>query len=117
MNKTGRFRWVICGLLFALVALSYIDRLIIGMLKKPIGERYKGEIRDLVDALSALEKLKLYDRLETPDRLALHQAKELRSHVSDLWHESDLYPRYEGGQGASAREIKTALFNAATKAG
>lgn len=37
MNKTGRFRWVICGLLFALVALSYIDRLIIGILKKPIG--------------------------------------------------------------------------------
>ena len=39
MNKTGKFRWVICGLLFALVALSYIDRLIIGMLKKPIGEQ------------------------------------------------------------------------------
>ena len=28
---------MICGLLFALVALSYIDRLIIGILKKPIG--------------------------------------------------------------------------------
>ena len=37
MNAPGRFRWVICGLLFALVALSYIDRLIIGILKKPIG--------------------------------------------------------------------------------
>jgi ACS family hexuronate transporter-like MFS transporter len=37
MNKSGKFRWVICGLLFALVALSYIDRLIIGILKKPIG--------------------------------------------------------------------------------
>ncbi len=39
MNKVGRTRWVICGLLFALVALSYIDRLIIGILKKPIGEQ------------------------------------------------------------------------------
>ena len=39
MKRTGNFRWVICGLLFALVALSYIDRLIIGMLKKPIGEQ------------------------------------------------------------------------------
>jgi ACS family hexuronate transporter-like MFS transporter len=37
MTRTGRFRWVVCGLLFALVALSYIDRLIIGILKKPIG--------------------------------------------------------------------------------
>ncbi|HXT11905.1 MAG TPA: MFS transporter [Candidatus Angelobacter sp.] len=36
MNKRGRFRWVICALLFALVALSYIDRLIIGILKKPL---------------------------------------------------------------------------------
>ncbi len=39
MNKGGKTRWVICGLLFALVALSYIDRLIIGILKKPIGEQ------------------------------------------------------------------------------
>ena len=38
MNRVGRYRWVICGLLFALVAFSYIDRLIIGMLKKPIGQ-------------------------------------------------------------------------------
>ena len=37
MNSRGKFRWVICGLLFALVALSYIDRLIIGILKAPIG--------------------------------------------------------------------------------
>lgn len=37
MNKPGKFRWVICALLFGLVALSYIDRLIIGILKKPIG--------------------------------------------------------------------------------
>jgi ACS family hexuronate transporter-like MFS transporter len=39
MNKVGKTRWVICGLLFALVALSYIDRLIIGILKNPIGEQ------------------------------------------------------------------------------
>lgn len=39
MKKGGNTRWLICGLLFALVALSYIDRLIIGILKNPIGER------------------------------------------------------------------------------
>jgi ACS family hexuronate transporter-like MFS transporter len=37
MKKNGQFRWVICGLLFTLVSLSYVDRLIIGILKKPIG--------------------------------------------------------------------------------
>src|SRR5579862_6603738 len=36
-RQSGSFRWIICGLLFALVATSYIDRLIIGILKKPIG--------------------------------------------------------------------------------
>lgn len=39
MNRPTKYRWVICGLLFALVALSYIDRLIIGILKKPIGDQ------------------------------------------------------------------------------
>ncbi|HEU5396622.1 MAG TPA: MFS transporter, partial [Verrucomicrobiae bacterium] len=38
MKSDGKYRWVICGLLFALVALSYIDRLIIGILKKPLSD-------------------------------------------------------------------------------
>ena len=46
MNKVGRTRWVICGLLFALVALSYIDRLIIGILKNPIGAQLGWSDRD-----------------------------------------------------------------------
>jgi predicted Ser/Thr protein kinase len=82
-------------------------------LKKPIADRYKGELKDLVEDLSPVEKLKLYDRGETPDRLSLQQAKELKRHLPDLFKESDTYPRYEAGGGASAREIKTALFNAA----
>ncbi len=32
----GRFRWTICGLLFFSVAVNYIDRLVIGILKKPL---------------------------------------------------------------------------------
>ncbi len=32
----GRFRWSICGLLFFSVALNYIDRNIIGILKQPL---------------------------------------------------------------------------------
>ncbi len=82
-------------------------------LKKPMPDRYGPELRDLVDDLSPLEKLKLYDRAEAPDRLALTQAKELRSHLEGIYRESDIYPNYEGRSGASAREIKTALLNAA----
>jgi len=82
-------------------------------LKKPVADRYRGELRDLVDDLSPIEKLRLYDDGSVPDRLSMHQAKELRNHLPALFRESDTYPRYEGGSGASAREIKTALFNAA----
>lgn len=35
-QKVGNYRWVICALLFFSVAVNYIDRLVIGILKKPI---------------------------------------------------------------------------------
>lgn len=36
----GRVRWVICALLFAAVVLSYIDRLVLGVLKPQLTELY-----------------------------------------------------------------------------
>ncbi len=86
-------------------------------LKRPVADRYDGEVRAMIDGLSPLEKMRLYDAGEAPDRLALAQAKVLRKHVPDLYRESDVYPNYEGRVGASAREIKTALFNAGQAAG
>jgi MFS transporter, ACS family, hexuronate transporter len=38
MKKTGRFRWTIVGLLFFSVAVNYIDRLTIGILKGPLSD-------------------------------------------------------------------------------
>lgn len=35
-GKPGNMRWVICALLFFSVAVNYIDRLVIGILKKPL---------------------------------------------------------------------------------
>jgi predicted Ser/Thr protein kinase len=85
-------------------------------LKRPIPDRYHGELRTLVEDLAPLEKLRLYDTGGAPDRLSLAQAKVLRKHAPDLHRESDVYPNYEGRSGASAREVKTALFNAAQAA-
>jgi len=82
-------------------------------LKRPLPDRYEGELRGLVEELAPLEKLKLYDTGEAPDRLTLQHGKALRKGAEDLYHESDVYPSYEGRIGASAREVKTALFNAA----
>ncbi len=82
-------------------------------LKKPIPDRYPPESRPLVERLSPMEKLKLYQDGEAPDRLTVQQQRELKKLVPLLYEESDAYPNYEGRSGASAREIKTALFNAA----
>ena len=35
-SRVGRYRWVICGLLFAATAINYVDRQMIGVLKAPI---------------------------------------------------------------------------------
>lgn len=85
-------------------------------LKKPLPDRFTAEARTLVERLTPLEKLKLYQDAEAPDRLTVQQQKELRKLVPALYEESDAYPNYEGRTGASAREIKTALFNAAQSA-
>ena len=82
-------------------------------LKKPIPDRYRGDVRDIVDGLRPVEKMFLYEDGKAPDRLGTGQVRELRRHLQDIYGESDAYPNYEGRSGASAREIKTALFNAA----
>ncbi|MGC3958408.1 MAG: MFS transporter [Verrucomicrobiota bacterium] len=38
MKPGGNYRWVVCGLLFFSVAINYIDRLVIGILKAPLSE-------------------------------------------------------------------------------
>ncbi|HEY3762926.1 MAG TPA: MFS transporter [Verrucomicrobiae bacterium] len=53
MNKIGKFRWVICGLLFSLVALIYIDRLVVSILKIPIGKELGWSDEDYGDIAAA----------------------------------------------------------------
>ncbi len=74
---------------------------------------YPKEIADVVESLTPLEKLGLYDAGEVPERLTSREAKEIRHRIADLYKESLSYPIYEGRFGASARELRTALFNAA----
>jgi len=39
-RPAGRIRWIICGLIFAAVVLSYIDRLVLSVLKPMLQQRY-----------------------------------------------------------------------------
>ncbi len=78
---------------------------------------YPKEITEVIAALSPLEKLRLYDTGEVPEYLTTSEAKELRHLIPELYEETLGYPNYEGRFGASAREIRTALLNAAHHGG
>jgi len=39
-KPTGKIRWIVCGLLFAAVVLSYIDRLVLSVLKPDLAAQY-----------------------------------------------------------------------------
>lgn len=47
--RVGRYRWVICGLLFAATAINYIDRQMIGVLKPTIAGELHWNERDYAD--------------------------------------------------------------------
>ena len=82
-------------------------------LKKPIPDRYPPNVKPLVDQVAPAEKLHLYQEGGAPGRLSTANTKELLKLREEMYEESESYPNYEGRSGASAREIKTALFNAA----
>jgi predicted Ser/Thr protein kinase len=82
-------------------------------LKRPDPDRYDRELRDVLEDLSPLEKARLYDAGLAPDRLTVATARELKKALGKLYGEWESTPLYEGRSGASAREVKTVLFNAA----
>jgi serine protein kinase len=66
-----------------------------------------------VSTLSAVEKADLYSLAKAPERLDPDSQKLLRSAIKEIWSESDAYPIYEGRVGASPREMRVALLDAA----
>jgi serine protein kinase len=82
-------------------------------MRKPNVERYEGVVKDLVSELTAEEKLDLYAHGVAPLRLDEDSQKVMRSVIPQLYRESDSYPIYEGSVGASPREMRTVLLDAA----
>lgn len=82
-------------------------------MRRPAADRYEKPLRGIVAELSALEKLDLYATGAPPTRLEDESAKILRAAVPALYTESDAYPIYEGSTGASAREMRAVLLDAA----
>jgi predicted Ser/Thr protein kinase len=82
-------------------------------MKKPSPERFAKELGAIAADLTPVEKAELYASGMTPSRLDGDQSKVLRQGIEALYRESDSYPNYEGRIGASPREIRAALLEAA----
>lgn len=63
--------------------------------------------------LTPMEKAELYGRFHLPERLSSDDARELKAGVRQVYEESDNVGEYEGLTGASPREIRTLLLDAA----
>jgi serine protein kinase len=82
-------------------------------MKKPLGEKYGKNLTEIVGRLGPLEKALLYAENATPDGVSAEQSRELVAGIEKIARESDSYPNYEGRTGASPREMKLLIMNAA----
>jgi serine protein kinase len=82
-------------------------------MKKPMPEKYPKGLAELMSRLSPLDKALLYANEAPAEGFSPEQHKELSAGVERIARESDAYPNYEGRTGASPREVKLLLMNAA----
>jgi serine protein kinase len=94
-------------------ALELLSRwAVLTRLEAPDPDKYRAEMREIVQELSPDEKLDLFNDGEAPLRLNQRQARELEALIPDLVSEYENEADYEGRYGASAREIRMLLLNA-----
>ncbi|MBL8683164.1 MAG: serine protein kinase PrkA [Myxococcales bacterium] len=86
---------------------------VLSRMRKPSADRYPKEVATLAADLSPLEKADLYANGTIPSRVDRDQSKVLRGNIEALFRESDVYPNYEGRMGASPREVRALLLEAA----
>ena len=83
-------------------------------LRRPQSETYENKkLGQLASSLTPVEKAEYYADLMIPDRFSNEETQLLRSGIVELKHETDTWPLYEGSSGASPREIRTLLLDAA----
>ncbi|HEY5281265.1 MAG TPA: serine protein kinase PrkA [Polyangia bacterium] len=84
-------------------------------LRRPQLDKYAGRLANLVARLGPMEKAQLYAD-ESIDIFAHEEQRELLAAAFTLAHETDNEVNYEGRSGASPREMKLMLMNAAQSA-
>jgi len=82
-------------------------------MRKPNTDKYARALSNALSGLTAVEKMDLYATGRAPERLEPDAQKVLRAGVREVFEESDSYPIYEGRIGASPREMRVVLLDAA----
>ena len=82
-------------------------------LKRPEPDRYPEALQETLKQLTPSEKADMYATGALPDGLSSDAEREMRSIIGDLYLETAAASDYEGRFGASPREIKNILLNAA----
>jgi serine protein kinase len=80
---------------------------------RPQADRYQSPLKDIVAKLSPMDKARFYSEHRIPSSFSEDQVKTLRGALAKLYNETDADVVYEGRTGASPREVRTALMNAA----
>jgi ACS family hexuronate transporter-like MFS transporter len=144
--RAGRFRWVICALLFAATALNYVDRQIIALLQPLLAREYHWSEIDYSNIVFAFQLAyaigyivfgKLIDRIGARAGYALAVGLWTMAHVAHAWASSlsdFLVARFAIGLGESGnfpaglkavaewfpkreRALATGIFNAGANIG
>ncbi len=145
-ERVGRFRWVICGLLFAATALNYVDRQIIGILQPTLAQKFQWTEIDYSNIVFAFQLAyaigyivfgKLIDRIGARVGYALAVVIWTVAHVAHAWASSltdFIVARFAIGLGESGnfpaglkavaewfskreRALATGIFNAGANVG
>ena len=145
-GRVGRFRWVICALLFAATALNYVDRQIIGILQPTLAHKFHWSETDyanivfyfqLAYAVGYIVFGKLIDRIGARAGYALAVGIWTVAHVAHAWASSltdFIVARFAIGLGESGnfpaglkavaewfpkreRAFATGIFNAGANVG
>lgn len=83
-------------------------------LRRPHADKYAlPKLGRIASDLSPLEKADAYAHGSIPQRFDSDDAKQLRSGIEAIYAEADGFPVYEGVTGASPREVRTLLLDAA----
>ncbi|MBW2731045.1 MAG: serine protein kinase PrkA [Deltaproteobacteria bacterium] len=88
---------------------------VLSRMHRPEYERYGEGVVKLVKKLTPVQKAALYAEGKIPEEIKGDDAKTLAAVLPVIWGESDADVIYEGRTGASSREVRTALMNAAQR--